>query len=189
MRPQFFYDVQAHGTLETDQQFDNKQWTYGGKVAFVFRDWRSKSDLGWFNLFDYPFAGLRALVNQEEFQPSGRTFPSVLAGIDLVDPSENDARLAVDPDTDVYPRLRVEIAFKTPFMRFGDDHLYASASYRHFQELGASSLIKTGNLDQSDYFVAKVDLPYHFNVSFSTGKLPLDQKNDQVYAVGWTLNF
>ena len=189
MRPHLFYDVQAHGTYETDQQFANKQWTYGGKFLVAFRDWRSKSEVGWFNVFDYPFAAIRSLINQEEFQPSGRTFPSIVAGIDLVDPSMNDGRLAIDPNKDAYPRLRVEVGFKTPVMRFGSDSLYVSAAYRHYQELGASSLIKTENLDHSDYFVARLDLPYKFNISYSTGKLPLDRKNDQVYAVGWTLNF
>ena len=42
---------------------------------------------------------------------------------------------------------------------------------------------------RSDYFVARLDLPYRFNISFSNGKLPLDGNNDQVYAIGWALNF
>jgi hypothetical protein len=46
----------------------------------AFRDWRPRSDVGWFNLLDYPFAAIRALANNEPFQPSGRSFPlAVLA--------------------------------------------------------------------------------------------------------------
>jgi hypothetical protein len=189
MRPHFFYDLQAHGTLETDQQFQNKQWTYGGKLALVFRDWRAKSDVGYFNVFDYPFAMVRALLNKEDFQPSGRTFPSVLGGIDLVDPSQDSTRLAIDSNKDPYPRFRVEVAFKTPVMRTTSQTYYVSAAYRHFEEINAPAAIKSANLAHSDYFVIKVDLPYKFNLSYSTGKLPLDHKNDQVYAVGWNLNF
>ena len=97
MRPQLFYDVQAHGKLETDQQFVNKQFVYDAEVGLVFREWRSDSGWGRFNLFDYPFALLRTALRQDEgFRPSGRTFPSVVVGLDQVDPSENKARLAVE---------------------------------------------------------------------------------------------
>jgi hypothetical protein len=187
--PQFFWDLQGHGTLEADQQFHNKQWTYGGKLAFVFRDWRNNSPAAWFNIFDYPFAAIRWLVDKEDFQPSGRAFPSVVLGTDLVDPSMDKTRLALDPDTSPYPRGRVEVAFKTRVLHWQTQKLYFSAAFRYFQEFGASTAIKTANLDHSDYFVAKLDLPYRFNISFTNGKLPMDVKNDQVYAIGWALNF
>ena len=190
MRPQFFYDVQAHGNIETDQQFDNRQLVYGGQVGFVFREWREKSGIAKFNVFDYPFALLRQALRQDDgFHPSGRTFPSVVIGLDQVDPSENGARLAVDPSNDSYGRVRLEIAFKTPVFKWHNDWLYVSAAYRHFQELGASRAIRDAKLDHSRYFVAMLDLPFHFNISYSTGKLPLDRETDQVYAVGWNLNF
>jgi len=189
MRPQFFYDLQAQVGFETDQQFHDKQWAYGGKLALVFRDWRADSEVGWFNVFDYPFAAFRALANKEKFQPSGRTFPSVVVGLDLVDPTGNDSRQAIDADDAAYPRLRVEVGFKTPVLRWREEQLYVSAAFRHFQELGASSAIQSADMDRSDYFVVKVDLPYKFNISYSTGRLPLDRSDDQVYAVGWTLNF
>jgi hypothetical protein len=190
MAPHFFYDVEIHGRIETDQQLDNRQYIYGGQVSLVFRDWRPKSDIGWFNLLDYPFAAFRALANHEEFQPSGRTFPSVVAGVDAVDPSDNGIRLAIDPSDNLYPRLRVEVAFKTPLIHLEKETLFFSADYRHFGELGSvSSAIKSAGANHSDYFVAMVDLPFHFNISYSTGRLPLDQSNDQVYAVGWNLNF
>ncbi|MBC8096716.1 MAG: hypothetical protein H7Y43_12980 [Akkermansiaceae bacterium] len=189
MAPHFFYDLQAHARIETDQQFDNKQFVYGGQLSLVFRDWRPRSEIGWFNLVDYPFALFRALAGREEFQPSGRTFPSVVLGLDQVNPSENGARLAIDPDEDSYSRVRVEVAFKTPLLRLEKETLYFTAAYRHFSELSASTAIKSAQVDDSDYFVATVDLPLHFNISYSTGKSPLDQQNDQVYAVGWNLNF
>lgn len=189
MTPQFFWDLQGHVTLEADQQFINKQWAYGGKLALVYRDWKVRSDVGWFNLLDYPFAAVRWLVNHEDFQPSGRTFPSALIGLDLVDPASDGTRLAIDPETKAYPRTRVELAFKTSVLKWQDQQLYFSAAYRYFQELGASASIKAANLDYSHYFVAKLDLPYKFNISYSAGKLPMDQKNDQVYALGWALNF
>jgi hypothetical protein len=182
--PQLFYDIQGHATLESDQQFNKKQMAYGGKFSVAFRDWRETSPVAWFNILDYPFAAVRWLLNKEDFQPSGRTFPSAVLGIDLVKPSAG-----VDPNKDSFPRFRAELAFKTRVFQWQNQRLYFSAAYRHFQELGASAAVKAGGLDHSDYFVAKLDLPYRFNVSYSIGKLPLDRKNDQVYALGWVLNF
>lgn len=188
--PQFFYDVQLHGKFETDQGFDNKQFAFGGQAGFVFRDWREDSGYGRFNLFDYPFAFIRKAIGQADgFVPSGRTFPSVVLGLDQVDPSENDMRLAIDPDDDPYARLRLEIAFKTPVYKYQDKWLYISAAFRHFQELGASRAIREARLDHASYFAVLLDLPYHFNVSYAAGRLPLDRKNDDVFALGWTLNF
>ena len=187
--PQLFWDLQAHATLEADQQFHDKQWAYGGKLSLAFRDWKSDSRVGWFNVLDYPFAAIRWLVDKEEFQPSGRVFPSVVVGLDLVDPSDNDSRLAVDPDSDAFPRGRLELAFKTRVFRWQQRPLYFSAAFRYFQEFGASSAVKAAGLDRSDYFVARLDLPYRFNISYANGKLPLDADNDQVYAIGWALNF
>lgn len=189
MRPQFFYDVSGHGKIETDQKFKDRQYVFGGAVALVFRDWRQSSDVGYFNILDYPFAAIRSFANNEPFAPSGRTFPSLVVGVDQIDPSDNDARLAIDPSDDLFTRLRIEAAFKTPFMQWKDDTLFFRATYRHFQELDPSTAIRAAKLHRSQFFVAVLDLPLNFNVSYSTGKLPLDQTNDNVYAVGWTLNF
>ncbi len=189
MTPQLFWDLAGHATLEADQQFHDKQWAYGGKLSFAFRDWRAQSTAGWFNVFDYPFAAIRWIVEKEDFQPSGRVFPSVVLGLDLVDGSDNDTRTAIDPDTDAFPRGRAELAFKTRALRWQERPLYFSAAYRYFQEFSASSAIKAADLDRSEYFVMRMDLPYRFNLSYATGKLPLDQDNDQVYAIGWALNF
>jgi len=189
MTPQLFWDLAGHATLEADQQFHDKQWAYGGKLSFALRDWRARSTAGWFNVFDYPFAAIRWIVEKEDFQPSGRVFPSVVLGLDLVDGSDNDTRIAIDPDTDAFPRGRAELAFKTRALRWQERPLYFSAAYRYFQEFSASSAIKAADLDRSEYFVMRMDLPYRFNLSYATGKLPLDQDNDQVYAIGWALNF
>jgi len=187
--PQLFYDFQFHGTFESDQQFIKKQWTYGGKLSLAYRDWRQQSDVGWFNVLDYPFATLRWFVEKEPFQPSGRAFPSAVIGLDLVDPSMDSDRLKVDPDTSQYPRFRFESAFKTRTIKLLNQQLYFSAAVRYFQEINPSAAIEAAKLDHSVYFVGVFDLPYHFNVSYSNGKLPLDLKNQQVYAIGWLINF
>ena len=190
LTPQFFYDLALHGTLESDQQFDERQYSYGLKLGIVYRDW---TDAHWatrLNVLDYPFAALRWLTQtDDEFCPSGRAFPVLIGGVDAVDPDSNSARLAVDPDSTVYPRARFELQFRTRALRWANEDLWFSANFRYFHELGASSAIRAANLEAFEYFVARLDLPYHFNISYSTGKLPLNQGSAQVYALGWSLHF
>ena len=187
--PQYFYDISAHGTLETDQQFKNKQFTYGGRLGFAARDWTDRS-LARFNILDYPFAAVRWLTGADkDFAPSGRALPVVIAGIDAIDPYDNHTRLNIDPNTGTYPRARFEAFFKTRMFHLTGKDLWFAADYRYYQEIGASRAIRDANLDQQQYFVMRLDLPYNFNVSYSTGKLPLDQKSARVYAVGWAVMF
>jgi hypothetical protein len=190
VKPQFFYDLAGHATIESDQQFKKREYVYGAKLALVYRDWTDQSALTWLNLLDYPFAAARWLTHEDsEFQPSGRSFPALIGGIDGVDPSADNDRLKIDPSTKIYPRTRLEVAFKTPAYRLNATRYWFSADFRYYQEIDASPAIQSAHLDHQIYFVAKLDLPYKFDVSYSNGKLPLDQKSDQVFALGWNLNF
>src|ERR1039457_6138233 len=93
---QFFYDVAGNVSLESNQTFSKKQWAYGLQVGGVVRAWNDDAPLARFNLLDYPFAGLRYLTGADrEWKPSGQAIPSVIAGIDLVDPLDKTTRLAV----------------------------------------------------------------------------------------------
>lgn len=188
LRPQFFWDLQGHATLESDQQFRQKAWTYGGKLALVARDWREKSALGRFNVLDYPFAATRSFFDKEDFAPSGRTFPSLILGIDQVDPAKDDGRLKINPRKDQFTRLRAEVSFKTRVLRWEQQNIYVHAAYRYFKEQGASALIGVAKLDRFSYFVARLDLPGRFFVSFTDGRLPFDRKSEQVYALGWAFH-
>ncbi len=185
--PQALWYVAGDSTLESDQEFKQKQWTYGLRVALSVRDWRSESWVSWLNLPDYPFALLRGLTNSSEpaFKPSGHSFPSLIGGIDLVDPKDNKDRLAVDPDKSRYQRLRGEIAFKTKVAKLADMDLWLQVSYRTFSEKGSSTAIKAANLDKFEYFTARLDLGEKFFVTYARGKLPLDRIKDQVYELGY----
>jgi hypothetical protein len=188
LRPQFFWDLQAHATLESDQKFQQRAWTYGGKVAVALRDWRPAGEVGWFNVLDYPFAATRWFFDHDEFAPSGRTFPSLVLGLDQVDPAKDDARRKVDPNLAKFARGRAELAFKTRILRWHEKDLYVHSAYRAFRENGASAAIKQAHLDAFHYFVVKLDLPGQFFVSYATGKLPFDLKSEEVYALGWALH-
>ncbi len=189
IRPQTLWYVAGNGALESDQQFLNKQWTYGGQVGLSVRDWRDTSWATWLNIPDYPFAVLRAITDStESFKPSGHSFPTLIGGVDLVDPKDNKDRLAIDPDKSSYQRLRGEIAFKTKVGLILGKPVWLSASYRVFRETSPSPAIKAARLDRFEYFVADLEFADNFSISYSKGKLPLDRVSDQVFALGYKLS-
>ena len=51
-------------------------------------------------------------------------------------------------------------------------------------ENGASRAIREAKLDRSQDFAMKLELAGRYFVTSSTGKLPLDRKTDQVFALG-----
>lgn len=189
-RLQIFWDVAGNFSLESNQDFSRKQMAYGLKLGGLVRAWNPNSPWARWNVLDYPFAAIRYLTRTDEnWSPSGQALPSCVVGVDLVDPLNDSVRFAVDPDKSAYPRFRAEVAFKTQVLRWKEDHIWLALSYRHFQEIGASAAISNAHLDQTDYFAATLDLIYGFNVSYSTGRLPLDLESDRVFALGWKLNF
>jgi hypothetical protein len=189
---QYVLDTAANLSLESNQDFSSKQYTYGLQAGGVIRAWNEDSPWARFNLLDWPFAALRILTGAQDrgkFTPSGQALPAVLAGVDMVDPFDNSVRLAVDPDDDPYPRVRVEVVFKTQVARLFDKDLWFSAGYRYFQELGASSAIRAADLNLFQYFAASLEFVNGVSLTYSTGKLPLDRESDQVFAIGYNIQF
>jgi hypothetical protein len=185
--PQILWYTAGNATLESDQKFKEKQWAYGASAGLSVRDWRDESWASWLDLPDYPFALLRGLTDNNEplFRPSGHSFPTFIVGVDLVDPKDNQDRLAADPDKSKYQRLRGEIAFKTKAAVIAGQPIWISASYRVYSEQGASAAIQAAKLDRFEYLATKLELGEKFFVTYTTGKLPLDRKSDQVYAFGY----
>lgn len=184
--PQALWRLAGSAKLESDQQFAQRQWTYGVNAALSVRDWRDESWVSWLNLPDYPFALLRGITDgaQPLFQPSGHAFPALIAGLDLVDPKDNKDRLAIDPDKSRYQRWRGEIAFKTKVAKLAGVEVWFSASYKIYEERGASAAIRAANQDRFDYTAARLDVGKIF-VTYARGKLPLDRTSDKVYELGY----
>ena len=67
--------------------------------------------------------------------------------------------------------------------------VYVESDLRWYRELGAPAAVSAIGLDEFTYFVAALvssEGPY---VSFSTGRLPFDAQQDQVYELGFRLHF
>jgi hypothetical protein len=122
------------------------------------------------------------------FSPSGRAYPAVHVGLDLVDPTSIKERRDVDEDK-TFPRFRAEVAMKSKLGMLFDEVVWFSAAWRYYREIDADSEIRNLDLDQSSYFVIVLDLPKGLFVSYATGKLPLDQDEDDVLELGFKIRF
>jgi hypothetical protein len=139
---------------------------------------------------DWPFAAIRWLSGTDEtFSPRGSTIPTVLIGVDLVDPQSGVVKQAQSGKS-TFTRFRTEAAFRTPIVRIMQNNLaYFEADYRYYRELNAPEEAKKEKLDKFEYFTSALILSNGLYVSYSTGKLPLDAKSDQVYELGFKFNF
>lgn len=187
---QYFWRVSGHASLESNQDFSRKQYAYGLLATGVIRAWNPKSAWADFNLFDWPFAGLRYLTGADDrFQPSGRALPLLLVGLEQIDPAKNSDRLALEPDGAKYGRWRGELAMKTKIARVGGSDVWAFGSYRVFREISPSPAIRAAGLDRFEYWAVGLEMENGLGVTYSKGKLPLDRKSEQVFDIGYKLNF
>jgi hypothetical protein len=72
------------------------------------------------------------------------------------------------------------MSFKTRVARIGNEVFNFSSNYRWYNEGNASQAIKTNELVFSNFFVAAILSNSGLFVSYTTGKLPFDKKNDQI---------
>ena len=182
---QFYIDFALNGSLESNQDFSQKQYVYGAQVGLDLKAWNRNSTLANLNIFDWPFAVIRVLTGYDkDLSPRGSTIPTILVGLDGINPVDDSLRVMVEDDS-VYPRFRTEVSFKTPISRSA----YFVANLRYYKELGASPSVKSANVDKFLYFTSAVTLSNGLFVSYTTGKLPFDAENDQVYEIGFQYKF
>ncbi len=185
LRDQVYVDFHLHGGLESNQAFTRKHFTYGGQVGFVYRAYDPDSWGSLANVFDYPFALIRAATGYDEgFTPLGATWPSLLLGVEQVEPDDDDPRSVLE-GTEEYTRFRGELAFRTPIARLGDDRVYFDANWRYYRELNASQIVKDADLDEFEYLVLTINSTGGPFVSYTKGRLPFDLTDTESFQVGF----
>ena len=181
--------VLANAKYESNQDFSETQLAYGLDGTYAIRGNQPEHWLSRWNVFDCPFALLRLLLDTDE-EYRGETFsrgtalPSLQLGLDLVDPTDNSAREALGED-DPFPRFRSKIEVNSLVGRYEGTELRGRMGWRFFSELGAPSAIEDADLDEFSYFYVALDLPKGWFVSYSTGELPLDVDDDDVFELGF----
>src|SRR4030095_10734665 len=186
---QFALGIKGKFSFESNQDFSKTQFAPGLLITAGAKGWNKNEALQYFNVFDYPFALIRMLTGTDKkFTIYGSTFPSVLFGLDYVIPQNDTTRENLLGNLDSYSRFRFEIGFKTRGARIGKEVLHFSSDFRWYQELKPAQIIKDNKLDRSTFFVAAIESNSGLFVSYTTGRLPFDRRNDQVYALGFKYN-
>jgi hypothetical protein len=187
---QYFWRVSGNYSLETNQDFTQRQHAYGFHASGVIRAWNPNSAWAKFNVLDWPFAALRTLLQSASATASsGRALPLVLVGLDQIDPKKNAERLQVDPDKSSYARWRGEVSMKSLVAKVSDQDVWIMANYRFYSEISPSAAIRAAKLNRFEYFAVGLALENGISLSYTTGKLPLDRKGDQVYELGFKVKF
>ena len=183
---QFALGIKGKFSFESNQDFSKRQFVPGLLITAGAKGWNKNEALQYFNILDYPFALIRLLTGTDKkFTIYGATFPSILFGLDYVLPQDDTTRKELLGTLNAYSRLRFEIGFKTRVARIGKEVLHFSSDFRWYKELNADQIIKDNRLDRSTFFVAAIESNSGLFVSYTTGKLPFDKRNDQVYSLGF----
>ena len=183
---QFYIGVKGKLAFESNQDFSKRQYVPGILLGIGAKGWNKNEALQYFNILDYPFALIRLITGTDDkFTIYGATFPSFLFGLDYVIPDKDTLRQKLTNDLDPFSRLRFEVGFKTRVARIGKEMIHFVSNFRWYKELAAKKIIKDNNLERFTYFVGALESNSGLFVSYTTGKLPFDLRNNQIYAIGF----
>ena len=177
------YDFNAG--IESNQDFSMIQNTFGIRFGAGLKSWDKNSLASSLNLIDYPFQLIRKITRYNGTIHPGVTIPSLLAGVDLVNPVDDEIREKIEPGSKPYPRANLEVGFRTILTEVTNQTLYLNSSYKYFTEIGASSNIRRNHYNNFSYFTVSLVTSSGFYTSYCYGKLPFDRQNDAVYEIGF----
>lgn len=177
-------------SYETNQDFSQKQYAYGANFTFKYRGYHEVN-----YIFDSPFLLTRWLSGQSLSQNSNlrRTYPGVTptlkVALEQVNPTDNDARSDVLGNEDRFDRWNVDIGMTTPMAQINGKDVNFNFVWRYFQEIRPEDQIRILGLDRFRYTSVAFVYDGAVYVSYSSGELPLTNKNDKVFELGWKFNF
>jgi hypothetical protein len=183
--PELLWDFELHGGLETTQELSRRQVVFGTSLGGQIVSWDPDSRLSRWNLFDFPAAAVRWLAGQD-FRPSGRAYPSLVAGLDVVDASADDRRGRLT-DEESLLRLKLEAGMSSPIVSTDVGALSLSAAWRFHVELSAPAAVRRSGEDDASFLELRLGLPKGWSLRYATGELPLDPQTDSVFAFGYEL--
>lgn len=171
--------------VESNQDFSNTQYTLGIDVGTGIKSWNPESLVSKLNFLDYPFERIRKITNYSGNIHPGVTVPSLRIGFDYVNPLDDPVREKIEHELQSFPRLNLELGFRTVITEVSNQVLFFNSSLQYFQEVNASDAIIAHNLDDFLYFTSSISTSTGLFVSYSSGNLPFDRKSDAVYEFGF----
>ncbi len=144
---------------ESDQKFNDRQLVYGITSTFANIDNFSKNDI-----------------------------LAIHLNIGQVDPSQDTSREAVlGENLDTYDRADFEFLY---IYNIGTENLDTfEVNYRYFYELDADLEIKNSGLDRFRLTTYRLGFKNNLYVAYSSGELPFNQKDNQIYEIGFSYKF
>lgn len=183
--PEWLWDYELHAGLESDQRYSSRQVVLGASLGGRLLSWDPASDLSRYDVFDLPSAALRWLSGaDEELTLSGLAWPSLVAGLDLVDASRDGTRSAQTDDRS-FLRARLEASVASPALVVDDEPLHLRTTWRVYQEVDAPAEVKAGETDGSRWLEFELELPRGWSLSYAMGRLPLDAHDDSTFSLGF----
>lgn len=177
------YDLNAG--LESNQDFSKTQTTFGLRFGTGLKSWDRNNIASKLNIIDYPFELIRKITGYDGNIHTGITIPSLMLGFDYVNPLNDTIRKNIEGELKPFPRMNIEIGFRTVLAEVSNQTLYFNSSFKYFKEIGASSNLQKNNYSDFSYFTASLTTSSGLYVSYSYGKLPFDRQNDAVYEIGF----
>ncbi|WP_133467781.1 hypothetical protein [Paraglaciecola marina] len=114
--------------------------------------------------------------------------PAILISIDTVDPSAETPR-AMAGDDSSYERISAEFSLSIPLHQLADIPYTLGFSYRAYQEVEASDIVKTVNLDRYRLRTYSLNTPIGLVVSYSSGRLPFGVEDENIVELGFKTYF
>lgn len=145
--------------VEADQRLDNVQTAYGGR-------------------FKYAKVGLPGRTGDQ------LGFSFEIGEVDPGDDKLRKAALGVN-SLKTYDRMAFEALYVLRVNSLVDT---VELNYRRFQEIDAPARIRTAKLRVHELGTVRVNFKSPYFVSYSTGRLPFDLKNDETVAFGLRTN-
>lgn len=177
------YDLNAG--FESNQDFSITQNTIGLRFGTGLKSWDRNNLASKLNIIDYPFEFVRRITGYDGNIHPGISIPSLILGFDYVNPLNDTIRENIEGELEPFPRVNLEIGFRTVLTEISNQTVYFNSSFKYFMEIGASSKIRTNNYSHFSYFSSSLTTSVGLYISYSYGKLPFDRQNDAVYAMGF----
>ena len=184
---EWLWDSDMHAGLESTQDYSSRQVVLGLALSSRLVSWDPDARASRFNAFDAPAAAVRWLAGQDEtFRLSGLAYPTVLAGLDVVDAARDETRGALTDD-ESFLRARLEAHLRSRVFELEDETLHLFAGWRFFQEVDAPAEVRSADTDRTSHIELSLDLPWGWSLSYAAGRLPLDSRYDSTFALGFNL--
>lgn len=171
--------------IENTQDWSQRQFRVGLASSLEYKTFDPTSQLRWLNAIDYPASVLRWLTGyDEEWSPSGTTFPYVGLDLSQVFVEDNRAR-RVAGDEDDFLRAHLEAAYRSPLGEIGGKLYHLDVGYHHYLDLDPSSSIEAADLDAYDYLNVEFSTDEGVFFAIDVGQLPLEARDTTVVSLGY----